>query len=100
MRDDVSNPCLDGVTRWDLPEEVNQLRWLPGLPGEGIDAEGEHIARSMWVCQCTVGYAKERFCRVLAWVRGHRQREVYLLVAVQPEDLENQMLQRHVALPA
>lgn len=28
------------VARWDLPQEVDQLRWLPGVPGEGVDAEG------------------------------------------------------------
>ncbi|CAM9128356.1 unnamed protein product [Scytosiphon promiscuus] len=27
------------VARWDLPQEVDQLRWLPGVPGEGADAE-------------------------------------------------------------
>lgn len=30
----------DAVARWDLPEEVDQLRWLPGLPGEGLDGQG------------------------------------------------------------
>lgn len=29
------------VARWDLPQEVDQLRWLPGVPGEGDDAEGQ-----------------------------------------------------------
>lgn len=28
------------LRRWDLPHEVDQLRWLPGLPSEGVDAEG------------------------------------------------------------
>eukprot|EP00752_Nemacystus_decipiens_P005628 g5093.t1 len=27
------------VARWDLPQEADQLRWLPGVPGEGVDAE-------------------------------------------------------------
>lgn len=31
----------DVVARWDLPREVDQLRWLPGMPGEGFGAEGE-----------------------------------------------------------
>lgn len=29
--------------RWDLPQEVDQLRWLPGLPGETVGAQGEVI---------------------------------------------------------
>lgn len=41
--------CMDvrfprgAVARWDLPQEVDQLRWLPGVPGEGEDAEGERM---------------------------------------------------------
>lgn len=31
----------DVVARWDLPQEVDQLRWLPGLPGGGVGSEGE-----------------------------------------------------------
>lgn len=33
----------DAVARWDLPEEVDQLRWLPGLPGEGLDDQGGSV---------------------------------------------------------
>ncbi|CAM9664528.1 unnamed protein product [Laminaria digitata] len=29
----------DVVARWDLPQEVDQLRWLPGLPGGGVGSE-------------------------------------------------------------
>lgn len=29
------------VARWDLPQEVDQLRWLPGVPGGGDHAEGQ-----------------------------------------------------------
>lgn len=36
---DVRFPT-DVVARWDLPQEVDQLRWLPGVPGEGADAKG------------------------------------------------------------
>ena len=38
--------CMDArfprevVARWDLPDEVDQLRWLPGLPGGGVGSEG------------------------------------------------------------
>lgn len=31
----------DAVARWDLPEEVDQLRWLPGLPGERLNGQGK-----------------------------------------------------------
>lgn len=39
--------CMDArfprsvVARWDLPQEVDQLRWLPGVPGGGVGEEGE-----------------------------------------------------------
>ncbi len=33
----------DVVARWDLPQEADQLRWLPGVPGEGADAEGRSV---------------------------------------------------------
>lgn len=45
--------------RWDLPHEVDQLKWLPGLPGEGVDAEGALSSmcplqswRSLWAPLC------------------------------------------------
>lgn len=31
----------DVVARWDLPQEVDQLRWLPGLPGGLMGSEGQ-----------------------------------------------------------
>lgn len=36
------------VARWDLPQEVDQLRWLPGLPGGGLEAEGAVIFLSFF----------------------------------------------------
>lgn len=37
----------DAVTRWDLPQEVDALRWLPGLPGEGTKGEGETVSQKL-----------------------------------------------------
>lgn len=36
------------VARWDLPQEVDQLRWLPGVPGEGDRTEGQRYAQVLF----------------------------------------------------
>ncbi|CAM9730789.1 unnamed protein product, partial [Ectocarpus fasciculatus] len=34
------------VARWDLPQEVDQLRWLPGVPGERAEEAEEIVLAS------------------------------------------------------
>ncbi|CAN0467074.1 unnamed protein product, partial [Ectocarpus sp. 12 AP-2014] len=44
--------CMDArfpkgvVARWDLPQEVDQLRWLPGVPGERAEEAEEIVLAS------------------------------------------------------
>ncbi|CAB1119595.1 unnamed protein product [Ectocarpus sp. CCAP 1310/34] len=44
--------CMDSrfpkgvVARWDLPQEVDQLRWLPGVPGERAEEAEEIVLAS------------------------------------------------------
>ena len=40
----------DVVARWDLPDEMDQLRWLPGFPGEGIAAQGKSDCLLGFLC--------------------------------------------------
>lgn len=73
----------DAVARWDLPQEADQLRWLPGVPGEGADAEGRSATQGS-ALQCTLwkfgAAGKGSFCLCACAVfRGAAPRRLFSL---------------------